>query len=335
MSTTLAKGASPVTFRDYMESALYGEGGFYGTRIPRADFYTAPELHPVFGQSLADEVALRLDALERAGAPRPYSIVEMGSGSGLLAEQVITALRQRHPERLAGTRFVLVERERKLLVSSILRLSDLGPTVQGVRISGLSGVDELTPCSGVFFSNELVDALPFHLLERKGKKTQEVYVESDGTTRLGELSTAELAPYAAWLGDVEEGRRHAVSLDTLRWLGSASRRLLQGYLITVDYGSRLGRNALNPPRAFYRHTVDDRLTTPGRDLTANVDFETLIEEGRKLGLEVESFRTLGQFLLERMGTPQPVDDKALLKIKTLIHPDGMGEAYKVLVQRKT
>ncbi|MBI4678268.1 MAG: SAM-dependent methyltransferase [Elusimicrobia bacterium] len=353
MNSAAAKGASSVTFRDFMESALYGEGGFYGRRAPKEDFYTAPELHPVFGETLAGEILTRLDDLERGGAARPFSIVEMGSGSGLLAEQIIGALRRDHPGRVQGVRYVLVERERKLLVSSVLRLSELG-----MRISGASDVSELPPTAGVFFSNELVDALPFHLLERRGDKVHEVYVGSDGATVLGELSTPELEAYARSLPEAAQGLRHAVSLEALRWLRAVARGMTAGCLITVDYGARMPPCALNPPRAYSKHAEDDRLTAPGRDLTANVDFETLIQEGAKLGLEMESFSTLGRFLLDRIGSSSPIrpgrspgldravtpapapgaqaaaDAISLLRIKTLIHPDGMGETHKVLIQRK-
>jgi SAM-dependent MidA family methyltransferase len=331
LTTSVAQGASSVTFRDFMESALYGEGGFYGKRAPKEDFFTAPELHPVFGETLAEEIARRLDDLERAGVPRPYSIVEMGSGSGLLAEQVIAALRRDHPGRAAGVRYVLVERERRLLVSSVLKLSETG-----MRVSGLSDITELDPAAGVFFSNELLDALPFHLLERRGEEVHEVYVGSDGAESLGALSTTELEAYARSLPEEAEGLRHAVSLETLRWLSAVSARLTAGSLITVDYGARMGPSAVNPPRCYRKHVVDDRLTAPGRDLTANVDFETVIREGARLGLELESFSTLGRFLLDRLSARAAgaARDGSLLKIKTLIHPDGMGETHKVLIQKK-
>ncbi|MBI5622635.1 MAG: SAM-dependent methyltransferase [Elusimicrobia bacterium] len=331
MSALAAQGTPSVTFRDFMESALYGEGGFYGKRAPRADFFTAPELHPVFGEVLAGEISKRLEELERAGVPRPYSIVEMGSGSGLLAEQVIAALRRDHPGRSQGVRYVLVERERKLLVSSVLKLSE-----SGMRVSGFSDVAELPPAAGVFFSNELLDALPFHLLERRGEKVHEVYVGSDGAALLGDLSTPELEPYAQGLPDEAEGLRHAVSLESLRWLEAVSDRLTTGALITVDYGSRLGPTAVNPPRTYRRHVSDDRLTSPGRDLTANVDFETVIREGARLGLELESFCTLGRFLIDRLSSQvqTAAREGSLLRIKTLIHPDGMGETHKVLIQKK-
>ncbi|MBI5881873.1 MAG: SAM-dependent methyltransferase [Elusimicrobia bacterium] len=314
-----------------METALYGEGGFYGRRTAKADFFTAPELHPVFAEVLAGEISRGLSELERSGAPRPYSIVEMGSGSGLLAEQVIAALRRDGPGRSQGVRYVLVERERKLLVSSVLKLSETG-----MRVSGLSDISELNPTAGVFFSNELLDALPFHLLERRGEKVHEVYVGSDGAVTLGELSDPDLEGYARILPSEAEGLRHAVSLETVRWLETVSRRLTAGSLITVDYGARMDPSAVNLPRAYRKHVSDDRLTSPGRDLTANVDFETVIREGSRLGLELQSFATLGRFLIDRLSSPvlSAAGESSLLKIKTLIHPDGMGETHKVLIQKK-
>ena len=81
-----------------------------------------------------------------------------------------------------------------------------------------------------------------------------------------------------------------------------------------------------------------------KDLTASVDFEALIVEGRKAGLELESYQTLGRFLLDRgverwlepaaAGPGEARAFKARAQVKTLIHPEGMGEVFKVLIQRK-
>src|SRR5258708_2662942 len=161
------------TFRDFMEAGLYAPGGYYPTRSPKEDFYTAPELHPVFAEILADEVADQLKELAACRAPEPYFIVEMGSGNGLLARRLLSALRAKHPQWAGRFRLALVERCENLLLESIRSFGGIGE-----KILGFTRLEDLPRCAGVFISNELVDAFPVHLLEKRGGRMQEVFIEN-------------------------------------------------------------------------------------------------------------------------------------------------------------
>ena len=55
--------------------------GFYSKRAVKEDF-TPPELHPAFAEILTRKLADLFSRMKGAGVPA-YSIVEMGSGSGL------------------------------------------------------------------------------------------------------------------------------------------------------------------------------------------------------------------------------------------------------------
>ena len=327
------------TFRDFMESALYDpERGFYARRTPTEDFYTAPELHPAFGGALASAIAERLDVLDSQGVPGPYSIVEMGSGTGTLARQVILALQKDRPDLAAKTVYILVETAKGLLMQSLLALSGLS-----TRLLGYQNLEDVPPFRGVLFSNELVDAFPVHVLEKKDGRVWELYVDKKGEEVLGELSAPlRRSAAAAAAENLPERQRHAVNLEATLWLQSVASRLEDGFLLTVDYGKRFNPGDANAPRTFFRHRVGDALTDrAGRqDLTANVDFEQLISEGARLGLKLESYNSLSRFLLDHgidRLFPQGQDTgsyKERAKLKTLIHPEGMGEVFKVLIQRR-
>ncbi|MBI4377271.1 MAG: SAM-dependent methyltransferase [Elusimicrobia bacterium] len=334
------------TFRDYMEAALYDpERGYYSRRIPTEDFYTAPELHPAFAGVLARKIAEKFAALSARGTPGPYSIVEMGSSSGLLAADVLKSLKRENPEWARALRYIVVERSRPRLLESVVTLSALH---EGVI--GYSRLEDVLPCAGVFLSNELVDALPVHLLEKRDGRMYEVYVEESGRTVLSDLSTRELAPMAEGVAPhLAEGERHAVNLEALRWLRVVEAKLKEGFLLTIDYGKRFG-GAPNPPRTYHRHTIDSRLTEGKglKDITASVDFDLLIGEGRKLGFKLHSYEPLGRFLVEGgigdwinddegggpHGREEVASYRSRAKIKTLIHPEAMGEAFKVLILEK-
>lgn len=329
-----------ITFRDFMESALYDpKSGFYETREPKNDFYTAPELHPAFGGILAAEIVARLERLAAQGVPAPYFIVEMGSGNGTLARAILRSIKESRPEWLDRATYVLVERSESRLIASVLKLR-----AEGYMVMGHSKLAEMAPGPGVFLSNELVDAFPAHLLEKRDGRVQEVYV-TDGKEKLGELSRIELAGYAHRISEhLPEGGRHAVNLEARKWLRDVSSRLTAGAVITIDYGRRYGPQVPNPPRAFFRHHVSDNLVErPGeQDLTVNVDFDELIEEGEMAGLRLASYDTMSRFLIDRGiidRLAQAAGDdlasyKERNKIKQLLHPDGMGEVFKVLIQEK-
>lgn len=325
-----------------MEAALYDpERGYYERRIPRQDFYTAPELHPAFAGVLSQELVRRLVSLKEDGVPGPYSLVEMGSSSVSLSRDILKNLKERHPNLAPQLRYILVERAREKLLESVLALS-----ASHEHILGYSRLEDILPCSGVFFSNELVDAFPVHLLEKREGEIHEVYVEANGSTALAGLSSPELKAHAQSMTDnLQEGERHAVNLEAHRWLKTVSAKLKAGYLLTIDYGKRF-TGTPNPPRAFFRHHTDAKVAErPGeKDITASVDFEALILEGGKLGLELECYSTLGRFLVEggiERWLPDSLEEsasssqyKSRAKIKTLLHPEGMGEVFKVLVQKK-
>lgn len=317
------------TFRDFMERALYDpQTGYYPRRVVKRDFYTAPELHPAFGACLAEEIGRRL------GGAR--TLVEAGCGNGTLFRSVLEALAERDSALVRELRCVLVERAEPFLKQALEAVRPLAPAAEG-----LADQRSLAPFDGVLFSNELVDALPVHVLEKKDDEVLEVYVEG-GLATLGPLSSPDLEPFArkaaARLG---EGDRTAVPLDALRWLRLAAGQLRSGAIITVDFGRRYG-GAPYLPKTYFRHVLgDDPLQDPGeRDITVPVDFDVLIEEGEKLGLSADLFQPLGRFLLDRgilekmPAGDDPASYKERNKIKTLFHPDGMGESFKVLVQAK-
>jgi len=329
------------TFRDFMESALYDpERGYYSTRVPTEDFYTAPELHPAFGAVLADHLAALLRAARAARPGERLRLVEAGAGNGTLACQVARRLREAHPDVAEGLTFTLVERTRRDLTNAVR-----SATAYGIPVDACTGLDRLPAFTGALYSNELLDALAAHLLQKQGERMLEVYVGEDGRETLGPLSSPELAEPAARVApSLDEGGRHAVSLDARRWLADAAARLSAGFLVTLDYGKRFSDETPNAPRAYRAHRlVDDLISEPGtKDLTVPVDFGALIEAGRAAGLELERYESLARFLIEggisswveAAAGDDPSSYRERAKLKTLFHPEGMGEAFKVLTQRK-
>jgi SAM-dependent MidA family methyltransferase len=329
------------TFRDFMESALYHpEEGFYSTRTQTADFYTAPELHPAFGAVLGDRLAALLRRVAAARPGEALALVEAGCGDGTLASGVARRLREKHPDVAAGLRFVLVDRSRRDLTAAVRRL-----TAFGLPVDACTGIERLPHFTGVLYSNELFDALPAHLLQKNAGEMREVYVDAGGNQVLGPLSIPDLAVHAAAIADaLVDGERHAVSLAAPRLLFDAAARLNAGFLLTLDYGKRFTTDTPNAPRAYRAHRIESDLTAaPGsQDLTVPADFSALIAAGESAGAPLESYESLSRFLvdggieafIEAASGADASSYKERAQLKTLVHPEGMGEAFKVLIQRK-
>ncbi|MFI5350971.1 MAG: SAM-dependent methyltransferase [Elusimicrobiota bacterium] len=329
------------TFRDFMESALYDpENGFYSTRTQTADFYTAPELHPAFGAVLADRIAVLLRRVKASRPGETLAVVEAGCGDGTLAAAVARRLREKHADLTADLRFVLIERSRRDLTEAIR-----GLTAFGISVDACTSIERLPNFTGALYSNELFDALPAHLLQKNAGEMREVYVDPSGNQILGPLSTPDLAVHAAAIASaLADGERHAVNLAAPRLLLDAAARLSAGFLLTLDYGKRFTSETPNTPRAYRAHRIESDLTSaPGsQDLTVPADFTALIAAGESAGAALESYQSLSRFLLdggiEAFIAAAAGDDASSYKeraqLKTLIHPEGMGEAFKVLIQRK-
>ncbi|MEX2048295.1 MAG: SAM-dependent methyltransferase, partial [Gemmatimonadota bacterium] len=101
----------PIPFDAFVETALYGDGGFFdrgrGAGRANRDFVTSPEVGQLFGAV----VARALDRWwEELGRPDPFLVVDAGAGRGRLAADVLAA----SPESAGAMRLVLVERSAEL-----------------------------------------------------------------------------------------------------------------------------------------------------------------------------------------------------------------------------
>ncbi len=345
----------PMTFERYMALCLYHpEFGYYTRGEDRTgvagDYFTSPDLHPVFARLVARQAAEMWNAI---GRPKPFTWVEMGAGRGLFAVDFLTWCADALPEFAAALDYVAVE-------PGVLQRQRIEKRVAEARVANkvnlLASLDELAPITGCFFSNELVDAFPVNVVTRMGGRLKEIYVslEDDGLReKPGAISDSAVAAYVArYAPQLEEGQRVELNLHAPAWMRAVASKLTRGFVLTIDYGDMANRLCTpDRPRgtllAYRAHTAtEDFFTAPGEtDLTAHVNFTALMDEGKARGLDVVGFTTQEKFLLALGEANQFADvydpDQtevemlhARLKLKRLISPEGMGNIFKVLVQKK-
>ena len=173
--------AGPLTFAEFMALALYHpEHGYYtrrgATTGREGDFSTSSDVSPAFGRRLA---AQAIDVFKLLGGG-PWRIVELGPGRGLLAADLLAALREFEPAAAeALEEFALVEISPALEAAQRERLAPLGGAT---RFRWVRAVEELGEGSvvGFVYGNEFLDAFPAHLIARRGTALVERGVAAAG-----------------------------------------------------------------------------------------------------------------------------------------------------------
>jgi len=349
------KRSGPITFERYMGLCLYHpEHGYYTQGRHRTgaagDYFTSSDLHPIFARLVARQAAEMWNALDRHS---PFSWVEMGAGRGLFAQDFLSWVKRALPDFAPALEYLAVEPAPRQCALVRERLAEKGLAGE-VRL--LENLEQLTPITGCFFSNELVDSFPVAIVTRHGGHLREIYVIAQGDElreKLGPISNPAIAAAVArYANQIEEGCRIEVNLVAAHWMRSVAEKLLRGFVVTIDYGD-LAPYLYNADRpqgtllAYHRHLpLHDALSAPGQiDLTAHVNFSALIDAGRDVGLHLTGFTSQERFLLA-LGEANQFADlyepggtelenlQARLKLKRLIHPEGMGTIFKVLVQHR-
>jgi SAM-dependent MidA family methyltransferase len=229
------------------------------------------------------------------------------------------------------------------------------------------------PLCGVIFSNELLDAMPVHRFgwDAQNKKWFEWGVAVDGEKFIwAKIQTPDARPQTpdpGLLAVLPDGYTIETCPAAEDWWREAANVLGHGKLLTIDYG--LTADELFLPsrprgtlRAYFRHHAsDDLLANVGeQDLTAHVNFSAIQAAGESVGLKTESLQTQSQFLtqilektLREKSFGELVASKRLVSPKsdgggsedgwtpaqarqfqTLTHPEHLGHAFRVLVQRR-
>ena len=342
IAAAIAESGGWLAFDRYMELALYHpEEGYYGAGRARfgegGDFDTAAETSALFGRALAGQCAEVLAACSGG------DIVEMGPGSGRLAEVVLGTLREagKLPQR-----YLLVEPAPGMRAAQRERLANAHPDL----MECLEWVDRLTHerVRGVILANEVLDALPCKCFRRARDGWLERGVSLGAGDRLRwEDRRADPALQQALDGlqaelpwALPEGYCSEVRLNLDEFMAELAQSLEAGLALVADYGlprhelylAERSEGTLGCHAGQRWH--DDPFRRPGReDITAWVDFTAVKRSAEAAGLHAAGFTNQAQFLLaanilELAGSPPAPEDAAALR--RLMLPGGMGEAFKFL-----
>lgn len=328
-----------ISFAHYMELALYAPGlGYYAAGAAKfgaaGDFVTAPEISSLFGQCVAAQVR------EVLAASRP-SVLEFGAGTGKLAADVLNTLDEDCAE------YLIIEPSPDLRERQAETLARLAPA-HAAKVRWLDALPGTF--SGCMLANEVLDAMPVHLLHVSGEAIHERGVTlQDGTFAWQDRPAQGDLLEAARALPLENPGAYLTELNLAAraWLASLSRCLTQGAALLIDYGFP-AREYYHPQRtagtlmAHYRHHAhDDPFYLPGlNDLTAHVDFSAVAEAAEESGLELMGYASQAAFLIDcgiadLLAQVSPEDSARYLPLTNqanrLLSPAEMGELFKAML----
>lgn len=330
-----------IDFARYMELALYAPGlGYYSGGAKKfghgGDFVTAPEISPLFAQCLARQAAQVLQMTSG-------DLLELGAGTGKLAAELLLELdRQR---QLPG-RYLILE------VSAYLRdlqRQTLAARLPAELLGRVQWLDVLPQrFSGVVLANEVLDALPVHVVKTAAAGPLELGVVVSGEGFAWSERPLEDVELLRMLTMLDLPADYVTELCPAMTglVRSLAQRLENGVMLFVDYGFPR-REYYHPQRhqgtmmCHYRHHAHaDPFLYPGlQDITAHVDFTAVAQAGMAQGLDIKGYCSQAQFLIncgitDLLGRVSPHDMARYAPLaaeaQKLLSPAEMGELFKVM-----
>ncbi len=339
----------PVSFAWFMEQALYHpELGYYSSGRcaigRRGDYFTNVSVGPLFGRLLAAQFA---EMWESLGRPEDFVIVEQGAHHGDFACDVLEAVRERAPDFFSALQYWIIEPFPILRERQEEKLREFRE-----KLDWVESLDDLEPFCGVHFSNELLDAMPVHLISA----IPDADWQERRVAELGNGFGFVSAPVtdAELLKRLEKIPRHLggsyeteVNLAALQWMEQLASRLTRGYVLAVDYGYPRDKY-YSPERSTgtlqcysdHRAVLSPLINIGNVDVTAHVDWTSLAERAEAHGLSVAGL-TDQHHLVTGIATalvPEQFGPTAEAKtrraLQTLLHPEFLGTTFQFLALTK-
>jgi SAM-dependent MidA family methyltransferase len=354
----------PVSFAWFMKQALYHpEHGYYSSgraAIGRhGDYFTNVSVGPLFGRLLAAQFT---EIWERLGRGDNFVIVEQGAHHGDFARDVLEAVRDK--PIFSALRYRIIEPFPVLQERQSQTLAEFHD-----QVSWSDSVDAIEPFVGIHFSNELLDAMPVHLLVSKDASPggaseiewSEKFVDWQNDQFVFVVQPIVNPALQAHLQKVEaasrrlsEGTRQdaastfqtiEVNLSALDWIDTLSEKITRGYVLAIDYGfSRdefyeKDRSAGTLQcRAKHRQVASPFEAIGHADITAHVDWTSIAERAEARGLRASGFTDQHHFLTgiisELPDLLKDADSRTSRRLQTLLHPEMLGRSFQVLALAK-
>ncbi len=349
----MADAGGWLSFADFMRMALYTPAlGYYSGGLTKfggnenggGDFVTAPQISALFAQSLARQVGQVISAISGDGVPA--NVLELGAGTGKLAADLLLALEE---SGQLPSQYCILEVSGHLRQVQCDTLQEELPPALFERIVWL----DMLPNDfvGMILGNEVLDAIPVHLLVKKEDGFYERGIVYDGVFQWQDRALVDerlTGPFAVdQLPNDYVTEVCPVANGLIQSLGAA---LKAGVILMIDYGFAASEY-YHPQRnegtlmCHYQHYAhSDPLIYVGlQDITAHVNFTAIAQAGLDGGLDFYGYCSQAQFLLNcgllDLLAKESSDDierytPIVAAVQKLLSPAEMGDVFKVIAFTK-
>ncbi len=327
----------------FLEKALYSKRfGYYSTKNPfgkSGDFITAPGISFLFSEMIAIWI---ISFWENLNKPKKFNIIELGPGNGQMCKTLIKTFKK-FPKFYKCVNIFLYEKSKNL--EKIQR-----ENLKEKKINWLKNFNKIKTGPVLFLGNEFFDSIPIKQFEKKQKKIYEKYLKIDKHSNfeiilkkasynlVKELRSYNLLKYNGIIEYPKSG------LKELKIITKKINRL-QGGILLIDYGFLKPEN-ISTIQSIKSHKKNSLFKNIGKaDITSLVNFKLLKDFLLKNKLTLN--RIVSQsFFLKKVGILNRAEilsdkmsfkDKSdlYLRLKRLLHPDYMGELFKVIFAYKS
>jgi SAM-dependent MidA family methyltransferase len=334
-----------ISFRDYMDMALYFPGlGYYtssGEKIGiSGDYFTSPTITSMFGTMIGKQLEEMWTLMKESD----LTIVEYGAGKGTLCCDILDYLKT-NEKLYKGVKYCIIEKSPAMREAAFLNIG------KHEKVSWHDHLSEIALRNACILTNEVVDNFPVHKVKMKDD-LMEVFLIKDGKDYKEILLPAHdgLKNYLDRLSvKLPKNFCTEINLDAVTWIEEVADSLGQGFVITIDYGHESSelysgsfRNGTVKCYRGHRMENDPYRYTGEQDITSHVNFSALAHWGAGSGAGCCGYTDQSHFLhalgvvnnireLEK-GTQAGVDEKELALLNTFLL--DMGSKFKVLIQQK-
>jgi len=344
-----------------MNLVLYAPAlGYYSAGLKKfgrqGDFITAPEISPIFSQCIA------IQCIEIMRQTEQSNILEVGAGSGIMAIEIVAELERQ--KQLPKNYYILElsaelrDRQQHAIRARLPHLFN--------RFHWLDKLPE-KPFSGIIIANELLDAMPTHLVKLTQDTAYERHVALNENNNYiwhdSPIKDSRLAEKTDEIRQLHKSLSHLslnedltqdyfteINLQAEDWIKSIAEILHVGAVLLIDYGYTASEY-YHPQRTmgtlmchYQHHRHDDPFYLPGiQDITAHVNFSSIANTAVDSGLNLCGYTTQAHFLmaggLVELTKDLNPDDvvhfaEVARQIKMLTLPEEMGELFKAILLSK-
>jgi SAM-dependent MidA family methyltransferase len=353
----IAQAGGWISFAEFMHMALYtpslgyysgGAKKFADLKTGGGDFVTAPEISPLFAQTLALQAEQILAATQSSNLIS--NILELGAGTGKLAVDLLLELDQLN---------CLPEQYFILEVSAHLRQVQLGncqTKLPDNLFDKLVWLDELPKkFNGLVLGNEVLDAIPAHIIHKtaEGWCERGVSFEAGFIWRDNLINDVALPAQINFTEHLPPNLAEDLPIGYITEVNPAASALVRGLadmlgtgaILLIDYGFGAAEY-YHPQRnqgtlmCHYQHLVHDNpLTHVGlQDITAHINFTEVALACNPIPVDFIGYLSQAQFLINcgilsvlQRHSPADIEYmKLAAAAQKLLSPAEMGELFKVM-----